>query len=277
MDIKSFFEQKKRELRNKSEEGDDAKRARDSSLDRSTAEAEKECGDFFAEGLKLEDCVVILYYCMQNLEKKMKKMCAMTEASQANQIKGTQELAEMNKSISHINEIFEEYQKDKKGKEEKNNNLEKKISDMSSKIENLEKSIDDQEQYSRRNCLVIHGISESDGENTDDIVINTVQDKMEITVFINDIDRTHRIGKKVAGKTRPIIVKLARYNMRRKIFVNKKRLKGKKISITESLTAKRIKILNEAREKIGFTSVWTSDGKILYKCPTDSKVKVYYG
>ena len=44
MDVKSFFERKKRELSNKSEEGDDTKRARDSSLDRSTAEAEKECG-----------------------------------------------------------------------------------------------------------------------------------------------------------------------------------------------------------------------------------------
>ena len=159
----------------------------------------KECGDVFAEGLKSEDCVVILFHCVQNLEK-MKEMCAMTEASQANQIKGTQELVEMNKAISHINEIFEEYQKDKKKNEEKINNLEKKVSEMSSKIENLEKSIDDQEQFSRRNCLLIHGISESDGENVDDIVINTVQDNMEITVSINDIDRTHRIGKKVAVK-----------------------------------------------------------------------------
>ena len=103
-------------------------------------------------------------------------MCAMTEASQANQIKGTQKLIEMNKSISHINEIFEQYQKDKKEKEQKINNLEKKVSEMSSKIENLEKSIDDQEQYSGRNCLLIHGISQFDGENTGDIVINTVQD-----------------------------------------------------------------------------------------------------
>ena len=62
---------------------------------------------------------------------------------------------------------------------------------MSSKIENLEKSIDDQEQYSRRNCLLIHEISESNGENTNDIVINNVQDNMEITVSISDIDRIH--------------------------------------------------------------------------------------
>lgn len=277
MDIKSYFERKKREMSNQSEEGDDPKRVRESSLDRSIADVEKECGDVFAEGLKSEDCVVILYHCMQNLEKKMKEMCVLTEASQASQIKGTQELVEMNKSINHINAIFEEYQKDKKEQEQKINHLEKTVSEMSGKIEKLEKSIDAQEQYSRRNCLLIHGISESDNENTDDIVMKTVQENMEITVSINDIDRTHRIGEKVAGKTRPIIVKLTRYNMRSKIFVNKKRLKGKKISITESLTARRMKMLNKARDEMGFTNVWTSDGKILYKCPTDKKVKVYYG
>ena len=87
LDIKSFFERQKRELNSNSEEEDDAKRARDSTFDRSTAKAEKEFGDIFAEGLKSEDCVVILYHCMQNLEKKMKEMCAMTEASQANKLK----------------------------------------------------------------------------------------------------------------------------------------------------------------------------------------------
>ena len=278
MDIKSFFERKKRELSNQSEEEDIPKRARDSSLDRSIAEAEKECGtDVFAEGLKSEDCVVILCNCVQNLEKRMNEMCAMTEVTKASQIKGEQELVELNKSISAINEIFQEYQKDKKEKEEKINNLESKVTEMSNKIENLEKVIDDQEQYSRRNCLLIHGISETDGENTDELVLNTVQNNMEITLSPGDIDRTHRIGKKVSGKTRPIIVKLARYNMRHKIFVNKKRLKGKKISITESLTAARMKKLNEARDKMGFTNVWTSDGKILYKSPTDNSVKLFYG
>ena len=41
MDIKSFFERKKRELSNKSEEGDDAKRERDSILDISTLKPKK--------------------------------------------------------------------------------------------------------------------------------------------------------------------------------------------------------------------------------------------
>ena len=55
----------------------------------------------------------------------------------------------------------------------------------------------------------------------------------------------------------------------------KKKLKGKNIVITESLTVKRMKKLNEARESYNFKNVWTSDGKVLYK-DVSGKIKVYY-
>ena len=35
-------------------------------------------------------------------------------------------------------------------------------------------------------------------------------------------------------------------------------------------------ISKEAREKHQFRSVWTADGKILYKGGNDNKVKLYY-
>ena len=43
------------------------------------------------------------------------------------------------------------------------------------------------------------------------------------------------------------------------MFSKKKHLKGKSISITESLTSFRMKKLKEAREKYGFKHVWTID------------------
>ena len=51
----------------------------------------------------------------------------------------------------------------------------------------------------------------------------------------------------------------------KEFFLNKKLLKGTRVSITESLTAKAIRILKEASEKHQFCNVWTADGKILYK------------
>ena len=47
---------------------------------------------------------------------------------------------------------------------------------MSATIESLKGCLDRQEQYSRRNCLLIHGLPESKNENTDELVIDTVKE-----------------------------------------------------------------------------------------------------
>ena len=81
----------------------------------------------------------------------------------------------------------------------------------------------------------------------------------------NDIDRMHRIGKpKNNGKPRPVIIKFVRYNCRKKGFFWKKLLKDSSVSITESLTAFRMKKLTNARETFGFRYVWTVDGRRFY-------------
>ena len=75
-------------------------------------------------------------------------------------------------------------------------------------------------------------------------------------------------------KARPIIVKFARYNVRGRVFREKRNLKGTGKTITESLTTKRIGQLNDGRENYGFNNVWSYDGKIFYKI--NNEVKVYY-
>ena len=59
-----------------------------------------------------------------------------------------------------------------------------------------------------------------------------------------------------------------------RIFFSKKTFKGSNISLTESLTQKRVDILNEARNKHGFRNVWSADGKIFY-VGDDDKIKNY--
>ena len=63
--------------------------------------------------------------------------------------------------------------------------------------------------------------------------------------------------------------------LEKKVFSNKKNLKGSDVSITESLSPKRMEILKKARIEHGFTNVWTSDGKILYKSSKENKAKLY--
>ena len=54
----------------------------------------------------------------------------------------------------------------------------------------------------------------------------------------------------------------------------KKKLKGKGYSITESLTAMKMKKLTEACNSFGFTNMWTQDGKIL--CKEDNRIKGFF-
>ena len=149
----------------------------------------------------------------------------------------------------------------------------------SMRVKDLEKKMERQVHYSRRNCISIHELKEEKNESTDDKVLKLFREELNEDVLLADSDRAHRIGKKRASssKPRPVIVKFARYNTRQKVFKSKRKLKGKNISITENLTGYRMGVLNKAREKFGFKNVWTYDGRILYKDNNDGqKIEIYY-
>ena len=71
-------------------------------------------------------------------------------------------------------------------------------------------------------------------------------------------------------------MKFVRYNDQRKIYENKKLLKGTKVSITESLSAYRVAKLKEAKEQFGFKILWSNDGRIIHKDNGDNKTKIYF-
>ena len=74
------------------------------------------------------------------------------------QIKGEQHLMDLNKTVNFICEKFDEYERDKAEKEKIISELQKNVNDMSTTIESLKGCLDRQEQYSKRNCLLIHGL-----------------------------------------------------------------------------------------------------------------------
>ena len=45
---------------------------------------------------------------------------------------------------------------------------------MAQRVGKLESLVDRQEQYSRRNCLLVHGIEETNDENKDDLVLKSI-------------------------------------------------------------------------------------------------------
>ena len=77
---------------------------------------------------------------------------------------------------------------------------------MAQRIDKLENLVDRQEQYSRRNCLLVHEIAETNKENTDGLVLKTLNEKLGINITKNETDRSHRISRKIHGqKPRSII------------------------------------------------------------------------
>ena len=84
--------------------------------------------------------------------------------------------------------------KENKKKDEKISKLEERIKDLESENKGFSESIDEFEQFTRRNCLLLHGIKEEPKENTDDVVIKSLSENLDTELDKEDLDRTHRVG-----------------------------------------------------------------------------------
>ena len=83
---------------------------------------------------------------------------------------------------------FDDFEKARKDKEEIISNLKEEVVTLRRRVETLEIESDDQEQYSRSNSILVHGIGENKYEFTDDLVANFTIDKMHIDLSVKDID-----------------------------------------------------------------------------------------
>ena len=199
----------------------------------------------------------MLLNCLKTIETRVADLYSLFDVLKDNQVKGERQLDSVNESISSLSTKFDKLEEERIKQNDKINELEDNIGKLVDENKILKESIDELEQYSRRNCLLFLGLKESDGENTDKVVIDTIRKEMTIDISEQDLDRTHRIGKasRNDGKSRPIIVKFARYAVRDQIYKNKRVLKGKNLLITESLTNRRVKALKDAQAEFGTSNV----------------------
>ena len=126
----------------------------------------------------------------------------------------------MNKLQESVEFIkFDEYKKDKKQNEEKIKILEDNNLKLHDIIAILEKQIDRQEPYPRYTCIFLYDMQKSTCQITY-IAAKTICKNINDNITVDDIDRSHRIGKYDPQKQnpRPVILKLARYNVRDSFF-----------------------------------------------------------
>ena len=180
---------KKRDLSDQSQGGDERKKVKEGSSVSSTDDT-----DVFGEGLESADCKANLFNCLKNVEVKVKKIFDLANTTNESQIKGEQQLKCLTESVEFISARFDEYEADRKKKDEMINSLEEKVVGLTEKVGKLSSMVDKQEQYSRRNCILIHGVKEMQNEDTDEVVVNKLKSEMDLEISPGDIDRTHRIG-----------------------------------------------------------------------------------
>ncbi|KAJ8300591.1 hypothetical protein KUTeg_022110 [Tegillarca granosa] len=134
------------------------------------------------------------------------------------------------------------------------------IRSLQESIKHLQLNQEEQDQYSRRNCLVFKNVplnTDINSIDTDKVVLD-ICSKLGVQVDLQDISRSHILG-------RPKTVKL-----RAEVYKNKKKLKNHqhKIFITEHLTKHRFQLvqrLNSLRLAMKIESYWTLDGRIFVK------------
>ena len=165
--------------------------------------------------------------------------------------------------VSVTKVVAENLQESLKFNLEEVHDLKEEIKRKDQDIATLNEKIVELEQYQRRENIRIFGLRETSGENTDTVALQLFKDRLGITLDENDISRSHRIGPKVGGKTRPIIVRFSSYRTRARIFNSKRKLKGTSITIKEDLCHSRLQLLNAAIDKFGFRQVYSQDGKIV--------------
>ena len=136
------------------------------------------------------------------------------------QIKGDKQLEDLSHSVKVMSLKFNEYEKESLEREARIVKLKNKVVPLSTKAEKLEYTTEKMEQYSRRNSILIHGLPEVKGEDTDSLVIETVKEKIGLDMLSADIDIIYWLGAppKQSGKVRPVIIKFVRYNDRGKII-----------------------------------------------------------
>ncbi|KAJ8299764.1 hypothetical protein KUTeg_023824 [Tegillarca granosa] len=100
------------------------------------------------------------------------------------------------------------------------------IRSLQESIKHLQLNQEEQDQYSRRNCLVFKNVplnTDINSIDTDKVVLD-ICSKLGVQVDLQDISRSHTLGRSKNGKV-SVITRFNSYRLRAEVYKNKKKLK----------------------------------------------------
>ena len=207
-------------------------------------------------------------------------------------------LIELQRAIEFINHQYELMKKANEITNREMENLKTENKLMKTELLRLsncsklqQEAINEMEQYSRRECLEIRGVTEDPNweVDTNDIVMK-VGSLMGVDLDEDDISTSHRLPKSRHSDAPPaIIAKFVRRDIRDRFYRNRKNLKTKsakdidaslpqyKIYISESLTKKNRDLFHKAvqvKKNLQYKFIWSHYGKIYLRKDNSCRLKL---
>ena len=156
--------------------------------------------------------------------------------------------------------------------------LETELRTTKSERDSLQRDLRELQQYTRRNALRVYNPSwpeptnQVEPEDTDALILKLAED-LDVPLAPWEIGRSHRVGRpRNDGSPRPIIVKFISYNVRRRVYDARKKLRDtprlRGIYINEDLTPENNKLAYDARQlkRNGqLYDTFTRDGRIFVR------------
>ena len=210
---------------------------------------------------------------MEDLKKiriemeSMKKRLAVYESNYENKSKNPRSDAASKICVTGVSKNNEQ-KNELNGMKEALLKLQQMIDSTMKRLSAVERRQDDLEQYSWSNCLVIHGCENVPKSKPgkyleiENFVCNTLNEHLQLDSPLqanDDLDIAHPLPSK---KGTPVIVKFIHRTQKNEVYRKKRLLKGTKMIITESLTKRRLQLLEKARLEFKQCPVWSWKGEI---------------
>ena len=132
----------------------------------------------------------------------------------------------------------------------------------------VDERLDEMEQYSRRDNVIVRGLKEDGSENTTEKVCELAKE-IGVKIEPKDVSTSHRVGMKKEDKPRPIVVKFVRRDTKTQMLIKKRALKSKEhrkdVYIDEHLSPLRSKMIKAMRKDETLEYVWCREGKLMCK------------
>ena len=167
------------------------------------------------------------------------------------------------------------------------------IDALTEKIAEQEKTINELEQYSRKNCINIAGVKEKERESVRTLT-KDIGRAVGVQLTDLDIDTAHRLGRHTGGKDRPIIVKFTTFDKRQELHQARRKLRDasapvdsslttaelRQIFVSDSLTKANRSVMYAARQLKNDSKIaaaWTDAGRMKIRIEADGPTRVIRG